>query len=150
MAKALLGKAVLADDSPYTTGGIGHLGTSASQWTMQNCDAVVILGSTMPWVDAYPKPGQAKGIQVDLNADRIGLRYPVDVGLVGDVGATVRALLPLLTAKIDRAFLADAQSRMRDWNTLLDAVEAGAAEFIVKPFTRESLIGKIEKVVPQT
>ena len=105
VAKALLGKAVLADDSPYTTGGIGHLGTLPSEQAMHECDTVLILGSTMPWVDFYPKPGQARGVQVDINPERIGLRYPVEVGLVGDVKATLQALLPMLRQKQDRSFL---------------------------------------------
>ena len=90
VAKALLGKAVLPDDSPFTTGGIGDLGTAPSSWAMQNCDTVLILGSTMPWEEYYPKPGQARGVQVDLKPDRLGLRYPVEVGLTGDVKATCR------------------------------------------------------------
>ncbi|MDB6009710.1 MAG: pyruvate oxidase [Gammaproteobacteria bacterium] len=122
VAKALLGKAVLPDDSPYTTGGIGHLGTVPSQQSMQECDTLLILGSTMPWIDSYPKPGQARAVQVDLNGSRIGLRYPVEVGLVGDVKATLTALLPLLDRKADRTFLSSAQSRMREWNTLLTKV----------------------------
>jgi pyruvate dehydrogenase (quinone) len=84
VAKALLGKAVLADDSPFTTGGIGHLGTAPSSWAMKNCDAVLIIGSTMPWFEYYPKPGKARGVQIDMKPDRIGLRYPVEIGLVGD------------------------------------------------------------------
>jgi pyruvate dehydrogenase (quinone) len=123
IAKALLGKAVLPDDSPYTTGGIGHLGTQPSHWAMQNCDTVLILGSTMPWIDSYPKPGQARGVQVDINADRIGLRYPTEIGLVGDVKATLQGLIPLIQRKNDRAFLTEAQSRMHDWFSLLDRIE---------------------------
>jgi pyruvate dehydrogenase (quinone) len=126
VAKALLGKAVLADDSPLTTGGIGHLGTVPSQYIMQQCDTLLILGSTMPWVDSYPKPGQARAVQVDSNGAHIGLRYPVEVGLIGDVAATVRDLLPLLHAKTDRSFLTAAQNRMRDWNALLARVAATA------------------------
>ena len=122
VAKALLGKAVLADDCPYTTGGIGHLGTVPSEQAMHECDTVLILGSTMPWVDFYPKPGQARGVQVDINPERIGLRYPVEVGLAGDVKATLQALLPMLQQKQDRSFLSMAQSRMRDWNDLLRRV----------------------------
>ena len=80
VAKALLGKAVLADDSPLSTGGIGHLGTAPSSWAMKNCDAVFIIGSTMPWFEYYPKPGQARGVQIDMKSDRIGLRYPVEMG----------------------------------------------------------------------
>lgn len=122
VAKALLGRAVLADDSPYTTGGIGDLGTLASSWIMKNCDTLLILGSTMPWEEYYPDPGKARGIQVDLNPDRLGLRYPVELGLTGDVKATLQALQPLLRDK-DRGFLSEAQKHMADWNRLLDQVE---------------------------
>jgi pyruvate dehydrogenase (quinone) len=89
---------------------------------MHECDTVLILGSTMPWVDFYPKPGQARGVQVDVIPDRIGLRYAVKVGLVGDVKATLQALLPMLQQKQDRSFLTTAQSRMRDWNALVHRV----------------------------
>ncbi|WP_084305248.1 thiamine pyrophosphate-dependent enzyme [Bradyrhizobium sp. ARR65] len=126
VAKSLLGRAVLADDSPLTTGGIGDLGTAPSSWIMKNCDTVLILGSTMPWEEYYPSPGQARGVQIDLKADRIGLRYPVEVGLVADVKATLMTLLPLITPKQDRSFLTEAQHRVADWNTLLDKVEGSA------------------------
>jgi pyruvate dehydrogenase (quinone) len=96
VAKALLGKAVLPDDSPLTTGGIGDLGTAPSSWAMKSCDTVLILGSTMPWEEYYPTPGQARGVQVDIKPDRLGLRYPVEIGLAGDVKATLQGLLPLL------------------------------------------------------
>ena len=122
VAKALLGKAVLADDSPYTTGGIGHLGTMPSEQAMHECDTVLILGSTMPWIDFYPKPGQARGVQVNPRPERIGFRYPVEVGLVGEVKATLQALLPLLQQKQDRDFLIIARARMRDWNGLIRRV----------------------------
>jgi pyruvate dehydrogenase (quinone) len=124
VAKALLGKAVLADDSPYTTGGIGHLGTQPSQWAMETCDSVLILGSTMPWIDSYPKPGQARGIQVDLNGAHIGLRYPVEVGIVADVKSTLAALIPLIRRKSNRDFLTEAQTRVRKWHELLEQVAA--------------------------
>jgi pyruvate dehydrogenase (quinone) len=119
----LLGKAVLPDDSPFTTGGIGDLGTAPSSWAMKSCDTVLILGSTMPWEEYYPTPGQARGVQVDIKPDRIGLRYPVEVGLTGDVKATLQALAPLLHRKADRGFLHETQRRMVDWNALLDSVE---------------------------
>jgi pyruvate dehydrogenase (quinone)/pyruvate decarboxylase len=125
VAKALLGKGVLADDSPYTTGGIGHLGTVPSEYIMHSCDTLIILGSTMPWVDSYPKPGQARAVQIDLKPEHLGIRYPVEIGLVADVKSTVAALLPMLDAK-DDAFLRDAQSRVRDWHALLDRVCATA------------------------
>jgi pyruvate dehydrogenase (quinone) len=122
VAKALLGKAVLPDDSPFTTGGIGDLGTAPSTWIMKNCDTLLILGSTMPWEEYYPDPGQARGVQVDLKPDRLGLRYPVEVGLTGDVKSTLRAVLPLVRPKTDRNFLSAAQRRMAEWNALLDQV----------------------------
>jgi len=121
VAKALLGKGVLPDDSPYTTGGIGHLGTAPSDFVMHACDTLLILGSCMPWVNSYPDPGQARAIQVDLKPEHMGIRYPVEVALVSDVKATVAALLPLVHPK-DDGFLKEAQSRMRDWRTLLDGV----------------------------
>ncbi|MFM0283001.1 thiamine pyrophosphate-binding protein [Paraburkholderia sediminicola] len=121
VAKALLGRTALPDDSPYSTGGIGHLGTVPSEETMHRCDTVLIIGSTMPWVDSYPTPGAARGVQVDTKADRIGLRYPVEVGLVGDAKETLRALLPLLRQK-DDGFLRESQARVAQWNALLDRV----------------------------
>jgi pyruvate dehydrogenase (quinone) len=124
VAKALLGKAVLADDSPFTTGGIGHLGTSPSSWAMRNCDALLVVGSTMPWFEYYPKPGQARGVQIDMKPDRIGLRYPVEVGLVGDAKATLAAMIPLLQRQSDRGFLQEAQNRMASWAHLLGQIEA--------------------------
>jgi pyruvate dehydrogenase (quinone) len=126
VAKALLGRAVLADDSPFTTGGIGDLGTAPSSWIMKNCDTLLILGSTMPWEEYYPSPGQARGVQVDLKPDRLGLRTPIEIGLTADVRATLQGLLPLLHRQSDRSFLTDAQHRMADWNHLVDQVAATA------------------------
>jgi pyruvate dehydrogenase (quinone) len=99
VAKALLGKAVLPDDSPYTTGGIGHLGTQPSQWIMQNCDTLLIRGSTMPWIDAYPNQGSARAVQIDIKADHLGLRYPTELGLVGDVKTSSLPCHPSCRAK---------------------------------------------------
>jgi pyruvate dehydrogenase (quinone)/pyruvate decarboxylase len=122
VAKALLGKAVLPDDSPFTTGGIGDLGTAPSSWAMQACDTVLILGSTMPWEEYYPRPGQARGVQVDLKSDRLGLRYPVEVGLTSDVKATLQGLLPLLKRKTDRGLSRndDPVSRVKPTRANLD------------------------------
>jgi pyruvate dehydrogenase (quinone) len=132
VAKALLGKAVIPDDSPYTTGGIGLLGTAPSQDAMGECDVLVMLGTSFPYVQFLPKPGQAKSVQVDIDPARIGLRHPADVGLVGYCGPILRALLPLIERKKDRSFLESAQSRMKDWNELLD--ERGTRkDFPMKP-----------------
>ncbi|HUR22099.1 MAG TPA: thiamine pyrophosphate-binding protein, partial [Vicinamibacterales bacterium] len=84
IVKALLGKSCVPDDHPLTTGGIGLLGTRASQETFEDCDTLLIVGSTFPYLEYYPKPGQARGIQIDRDPSRIGLRYPVEAGLAGD------------------------------------------------------------------
>ena len=123
VAKSLLGKALMPDDSQFTTGGIGHLGTLPSRQAMEECDTLLILGSTMPWVDYYPKPGQARAVQVDIKPERLGLRYPVELGLAGDVKQTLIALSPRLQRKQDRSFLSVAQLRMREWNALTDKME---------------------------
>jgi pyruvate dehydrogenase (quinone) len=119
--KPLLGKAVVPDDSPYTTGGIGLLGTAPSQDAMEECDTLIIIGSSFPYLEFYPKPGQAKTVQIDIDAARIGLRHQVDVGLVGQSWDVLRALLPLIHVKKDRSFLETAQERTRQWNDLMEA-----------------------------
>jgi pyruvate dehydrogenase (quinone)/pyruvate oxidase len=117
--KALLGKAAVPDDSPYTTGSIGLLGTKPSQTAMEECDTLFIVGSSFPYIEFLPRPGQARGVQIDMDTTRIGLRYPVDVGLVGDSLMTLRRLLPLLEHKQDRSFLHKAQEGMRQWWNLI-------------------------------
>ncbi len=99
VAKTLLGKAVLPDDSPYTTGGIGLLGTAPTSDAMRECDTLILAGTSFPYIEFLPKPGQAKTLQIDSDAARIGLRLPVEVGLVGDCKRVLAALLPLLIAK---------------------------------------------------
>src|SRR6185437_3422280 len=114
--KPLLGKAVVPDDSPFTTGGIGLLGTAPSQDAMKSCDTLIMLGTSFPYMEFYPKPGDARTVQVDIEPTRIGLRHPADVGLVGDCRDVLRELLPLLREKSDGSFLREAQDNMRDWN----------------------------------
>lgn len=118
--KPLLGKAVVPDDSPYTTGGIGTLGTAPSQDAMEECDVLLIAGSSFPYLEFYPKPGRAKVVQIDIDPARIGLRHAVDVGLVGTCRDVLRALVPLLERKPDRRFLEQAQERMTKWNELME------------------------------
>jgi pyruvate dehydrogenase (quinone) len=115
IVKALLGKAVVPDDSPYTTGPIGLLGTRPSQEAMENCDTILIVGSAFPYLEYMPKPEQATGVQIDLDPQQIGLRFPVEFGLVGDSRQTLQALLPRLKPKQDRSFLKKAQKGMKDW-----------------------------------
>jgi thiamine pyrophosphate-dependent acetolactate synthase large subunit-like protein len=118
--KPLLGKAVLPDDSPYTTGGIGLLGTAPSQDAMQSCDTLIIAGSSFPYIEFYPEPGKARAVQIDTDPTRIGLRYPVDVGLAGECRSVFRALLPLIEKKKNRSFLHKAQKNMEKWDELME------------------------------
>ncbi|MCL5960424.1 MAG: thiamine pyrophosphate-binding protein [Chloroflexi bacterium] len=120
VVKALLGKGVIADDSPYTTGGIGLLGTRPSEEAMEECDTFLMIGTSYPYMDYLPKPGQARAVQIDINPMRIGIRYPVDIGLVGDALATLRELLPLVEYHRSRSFLKKAQHGMRDWWKVLE------------------------------
>lgn len=120
IVKALLGKAAVPDDSPYTTGGIGLLGTKPSQEAMETCDTLLVVGSTFPYIEYYPKPGQARVVQVDIDPQRIGLRCPVDVGLVGDSHRSLRALLPLLKGNEDDKFLEQARAGMQVWQKLME------------------------------
>ena len=119
IVKPLLGKAVVPDDSPFTTGGIGLLGTAPSADALADCDTLVIAGSAFPYMEFYPKPGQAKTIQIDLDPARIGLRSTVDVGLVGDCATVLRTLLPFIERKADRAFLTEAQEHMTQWRDVM-------------------------------
>jgi pyruvate dehydrogenase (quinone) len=113
--KPLLGKAAVPDDSPYTTGTIGLLGTRPSQEALEECDTILMVGTSFPYIEYLPTPGQARGVQIDLDPKRIGLRFPVEAGLVGDSRRTLDALLPYLDRKADRRFLERAQNRMKKW-----------------------------------
>src|SRR5947209_12258121 len=118
--KALLGKAAVPDDSPYTTGGIGLLGTRPSQEAIESCDTVLIVGSGFPYIEFMPKPDQAKGVQIDLDPQQIGLRFPVDVGLIGDSKRALQILMPLLKRKQDRSFLKKAQEGAKEWWKIME------------------------------
>ncbi len=120
IGKPLLGKEVVPDTSPYTTGGVGLLGTRPSQEAMENCDTLLIVGSSFPYIEFYPKPGQAAAVQVELDPKRIGLRYPVEVGLVGDSKRVLSELLPMLKTNESSKFLETAQNNMRKWRELMN------------------------------
>jgi len=119
IVKALLGKAVIPDDSLYTLGGIGLLGTSPSSYAMDEADTLFMIGTSFPYIDYLPKPGQAKGIQIDIKPEKIGLRYPVEIGLIGDSKLILEKLLPLLHQKYDLGFLKSKQDAMKKWNRLM-------------------------------
>jgi len=118
--KALLGKAAVPDDSPYTTGGIGLLGTKPSQEAMEECDTLLMVGTSFPYIEFLPKPGQARCVQIELDPTRIGLRYPVEAGLVGDSRRSLQELISLLRRNENRQFLTKAQEGMREWWKLMD------------------------------
>jgi pyruvate dehydrogenase (quinone) len=120
IAKPLLGKAVVPDDSPYTTGSVGLLGTRPSQEAVEACDTLLMVGTSFPYIEFMPKPGQARGVQIDLDPTRIGLRYPVEVGLAGDSRRTLQALIPMLHPHDDRGFLESAQRGMKEWWALME------------------------------
>jgi pyruvate dehydrogenase (quinone) len=142
--KALLGKSCVPDDSPYTTGGLGLLGTLPSEEAMEECDTLLIVGSSLPYIEFYPKPGQAKCVQIDLDPVRIGLRYPADVGLVGDASNTLNSLIPHLKQK-DKSFLEAAQKGMKNWRETLET-RGTAKDMPMKP----QVVGyELGKRVPQ-
>ena len=120
IGKPLLGKQAVPDESPYTTGGVGLLGTKPSQEALESCDTLLIVGSSFPYIEFYPKPGQAKGVQIELDPKRVGLRYPVDVGLVGDSKRVLSELIPLLKKNESGKFLKKAQDNMLDWRELMN------------------------------
>jgi pyruvate dehydrogenase (quinone) len=119
VVKALLGKAAVPDDSPYTTGGIGLLGTEPSQDAIEGCDTLFIIGSSFPYIEFLPEPGSVKCVQIDVDPQRISLRHPANVGLVGDSKTCLRALIPLLKTH-DKGFLKKAQKAKTDWQTLME------------------------------
>ncbi|MBV9670638.1 MAG: pyruvate oxidase [Acidobacteriales bacterium] len=120
IVKPLLGKAVVPDRNPYTTGGLGLLGTAPSQDAMEECDTLIIIGSNYPYIEYLPKPGQAKCVQVDIDPARIGLRYPANVGLACDSRTAISELLPLLKQKKHSSFLKTSQKRMESWWKIID------------------------------
>ena len=113
VAKALLGKAVLPDDLPWVTGSIGLLGTKPSWDLMTDCDTLLMVGSSFPYSEFLPEEGQARGVQIDIDARMIGIRYPMEVNLVGDAAGTLRALIPLLERKSDRSWREEIESERR-------------------------------------
>lgn len=131
IVKALLGKAAVPDDSPYTTGGIGLLGTEPSQDALEGCDTFFMVGTSFPYIEFMPAPGAAKCVQIEINPQRISLRHPADVGLVGDSKTCLRALIPLLKQH-DKGFLKKAQDAKAEWQKLME--ERGTREDVpMKP-----------------
>jgi pyruvate dehydrogenase (quinone) len=121
VAKALLGKSALADDLPWVTGGIGLLGTKPSWDLMQECDTLLMVGSSFPYSEFLPEEGEARGIQIDIDGRVLGIRYPMELNLVGDAKTTLRALLPHLERKTDRSWREKIEGNVASWWQTLDA-----------------------------
>ncbi|HEX6517294.1 MAG TPA: thiamine pyrophosphate-requiring protein [Nocardioidaceae bacterium] len=120
VAKALLGKDVIPDDLPFVTGPIGLLGSEATNKMIENCDTLLMVGTSFPYSEWLPKPGQAKCVEIDIDGSLIGVRYPNDVSLVGDAKDTLKALMPMLKRKEDRGWLKIIESEVAAWWRVLD------------------------------
>jgi pyruvate dehydrogenase (quinone) len=128
VAKALLGKAAVPDDLPFVTGSIGLLGTKPSYDMMAECDTLLMVGSGFPYSEFLPKEGQARGVQIDIDASMLSLRYPMESNLVGDSAATLRALLPLLEKKPDRSWRDGIEKNVGAWWEVLESRAMSDAE----------------------
>jgi pyruvate dehydrogenase (quinone) len=121
VAKALLGRAVLPDDLPFVTGAIGLLGTKPSWQLMMECDTLLMVGSNFPYSEFLPEPGKARGVQIDIDGRLVGFRYPMEVNLVGDAAASLRALIPLLAHKRDRKWRARIEKNVAHWWKVIES-----------------------------
>ncbi len=130
--KALLGKAVVPDDSPYNLGTLGLLGTRPAQEAIEQCDTLLMVGTSFPYMQYLPEPGEVRAVQIDISPTKIGIRYPVEVGLVGEACETLRLLIPMVQRRADRSFLEQAQRGMQEWWRLMD-VRAARDDLPLKP-----------------
>jgi pyruvate dehydrogenase (quinone) len=121
IAKALLGKAAVPDDLPFVTGSIGLLGTKPSWDMMMGCDTLLMVGSSFPYSEFLPEEGRARGVQIDIDGRMLGIRYPMEVNLIGDSAATLRELKPLLIKKPDRAWREEIESNVTEWWKVMEA-----------------------------
>jgi pyruvate dehydrogenase (quinone) len=144
IAKALLGKAAVPDDLPFVTGSIGLLGTRPSWDMMQDCDTLLMVGSSFPYSEFLPEEGQARGVQVDLDGRMVGIRYPMEVNLVGDSALTLKALMPLLERKQDRSWRESLEGKLADWWKLLEQRALAPAE----PVNPQLIFHELSKRLP--
>jgi pyruvate dehydrogenase (quinone) len=120
VAKALLGRTVLDDSLPYCTGSIGLLGTKPS-WTLMNeCDTLLMIGSSFPYSEFLPQPGKARGVQIDIDGRMLNIRYPMELGLVGDAKTTLEELIPLVQHKTDRGWRQQIEGEVEEWWRLME------------------------------
>jgi pyruvate dehydrogenase (quinone) len=144
IAKALLGKAAVADNLPYVTGGIGLLGTKATDEMMKGCDTLLMVGSGFPYSEFLPKEGQARGVQIDIEPSMLGIRYPMDAHLVGDSATTLRELIPLLKAKSDRSWRSKIVKDVQEWWQTLESRATGDA----KPLNPQRVFWELSPRLP--
>jgi pyruvate dehydrogenase (quinone) len=144
VAKALLGKAVLPDDLSYVTGSIGLLGTKPSWDMMQGCDTLLMVGSSFPYSEFLPEEGQARGVQIDIDGRMLGIRYPMEVNLVGDSAETLRALMPRLEHKQDRSWREELEGEIVKWWELMDR----RAEQPANPINPQLVFHELSKRLP--
>ena len=144
IAKALLGKAAVPDDVPNVTGSIGLLGTRPSWEMMNDCDTLLVVGSSFPYSEFLPKEGQARGVQVDIDGRMLSLRYPMEINLVGDSRATLQALLPLLERKTDRSWQEELEGKIRDWWQLIGDRAMDAAD----PINPQRVFHELSPLLP--
>jgi len=145
VAKALLGKAVVPDDVSFCTGSIGLLGTKASWDLMQECDTLLMVGSGFPYTEFLPKPGQARGVQIDIDAGMLGLRYPMEVNLIGDAASTLEALLPLLKPKVTDDWRATIEANVSDsWQEARDSAMIEAS-----PINPQHVASELSERLPE-
>jgi pyruvate dehydrogenase (quinone) len=128
VAKALLGKAAVPDDLPYVTGSLGLLGTKPSWDLMQECDTLLMVGSAFPYSEFLPKPGSARGVQIDIDGANLSLRYPMEYSLVGDSAETLRALLPMLEQNTNAAWRTTIEKNVASWWKTLEARAMSSAD----------------------
>jgi pyruvate dehydrogenase (quinone) len=144
VAKAWLGKAALPDDVPFCTGGIGLLGTKPSFDMMRDCDTLLVIGSSFPYCEYYPKAGKARGVQIDIDGRMLSLRYPMEVNLKGDAKQTLEALIPLIDRKRDRAWQQKIEQNSRDWWRLVEERSMDSAD----PINPQRVFWELNKKLP--
>ena len=143
-AKALLGKAALPDDLPWVTGSLGLLGTKPSWDLMKGCDTLLMVGSAFPYSEFLPKPGSARGVQIDIKGENLSLRYPMEVNLIGDSAATLTALLPMLKQNENTAWRKEIAAGMEDWWKVLEARAMHSAD----PLNPQRVFWELSKRLP--
>src|SRR3954447_3047413 len=144
VAKALNGRFVMPDELPYVTGPIGLLGSKPSYEMMENCDTLLMVGSSFPYSEFLPKPGQARGVQIDIDARMLGIRYPMELNLVGDAQATLAELIPQLQRKEDRSWREEIEQEVQRWWEILDDRAMDSAD----PINPQRVFHELSKRLP--